>query len=211
MAVFHIPFWLRRDIVFYKLMGSGKNGSFDKIPDLQQWAIFTVQDWHKEKQVYPSFIHKWLHFFNCDVCSFILEPLDCKGKWDGIPLFENMQKNGHAGPVAVLTRATIRLSRLKNFWKNVPAVSEKLKGADGFVLSFGVGEIPWIKQATFSIWKNMEFMKAFAYNSSQHAEVIRKTRKEQWYREEMFARFKIIACKGTLYGKNPLEANNVHL
>ena len=126
-------------------------------------------------------------------------------------LFENTPQTGHTGPVAVLTRATIRLSRLKNFWKNVPAVSQKVKQADGFFLSFGVGEIPWVKQATFSIWRNMEFMKAFAYNNSEHAEVIRKTRKEQWYSEEMFARFKIVACKGTLYGKNPLEANNVHL
>ncbi len=211
MAVFHIPFWIRRDIIFYKLMGSGKSGSFDKVPDLQQWAIFTVQQQVNREQLHPGFISKWLRFFSCEVCSFILEPLDSKGKWDGVALFENTPKTGHTGAVAVLTRATIRLSRLKNFWKNVPAVSENVKKADGFILSFGVGEIPWVKQATFSIWKNMDLMKAFAYSTRQHAEVIRKTHKEQWYTEEMFTRFKIIACTGTLYGKNPLEANNVHL
>lgn len=192
-------------------MGSGRNGSFDKTPDLQQWAIFIVQDLANEKQVLPSAIGKWLRFFNCEVCSFILEPIDSKGKWDGVTLFENIHQTEHTGAVAVLTRASIRLKRLKDFWKNVPAVSERVKKADGFVLSFGVGEIPWIKQATFSIWRDMELMKAFAYSNREHAEVIRKTYKEQWYNEEMFARFKILACQGTLFGKNPLEANNVHL
>ncbi|MEO5944942.1 MAG: spheroidene monooxygenase, partial [Ferruginibacter sp.] len=43
MAIFRLPLWLNKNISFYKLMGSGKNGTFDKTPDLQQWAILTVQ------------------------------------------------------------------------------------------------------------------------------------------------------------------------
>ena len=42
MAIFHIPLFFNRKISFYKLMGTGKNGTFDKVPDFNQWAILCV-------------------------------------------------------------------------------------------------------------------------------------------------------------------------
>jgi hypothetical protein len=50
----------------------------------------------------------------------------------------------------------------------------------------------------------MEKMKAFAYGSKEHADVIRKTRKEDWYSEELFARFKVISSIGKPNGVDPL-------
>jgi heme-degrading monooxygenase HmoA len=76
--------------------------------------------------------------------------------------------------------------------------------APGYITSFGVGEAPVYRQATFSVWESMEHMKAFAYGSKQHAEVIKKTRSEGWYSEELFARFRIIESKGTINGIDPL-------
>jgi heme-degrading monooxygenase HmoA len=77
--------------------------------------------------------------------------------------------------------------------------------ADGYLHSIGIGEAPFFRQATLSIWASMEKMKAFAYGSKEHADVIRKTRKEDWYSEELFARFKVISSSGKLNGVNPLE------
>jgi hypothetical protein len=39
----------------------------------------------------------------------------------------------------------------------------------------------------------------------EHAEVIRKTRQENWYSEDMFVRFKILASIGIINGSNPLQ------
>jgi len=39
----------------------------------------------------------------------------------------------------------------------------------------------------------------------EHTEVIRKTRDEHWYSEEMFIRFKPIASFGSLNGNDPLK------
>lgn len=60
-------------------MGCGKNGTFDKVPDLQQWAIITVQnstinfsqekeftnsDNQLNKKVLGAFIAGWFSFSN---------------------------------------------------------------------------------------------------------------------------------------------------
>ena len=96
------------------------------------------------------------------------------------------------GRIGVLTRASIRLNRLAAFWKAVPSTSKDMDKNDGFVYSIGIGEIPFIKQATFSIWESEAQMKTYAYKMSAHQEVIKRTRAERWYSEEMFLRFKIL-------------------
>lgn len=215
MALFHIPFLFNRKRCFYKLMGSGRNGTFDKIPDLCQWAIITniqdeyigIQDDINTKKIYGNFISAWWRFWKCELLTIVLAPVEGHGTWDGETVFGRLNEQRVVNePVAVLTRATIRLSRLKHFWSNVAPVASKMNGAEGFIFSVGIGELPWIKQATFSVWKSKEEMQQFAYRMHEHREVIQKTKKEEWYSEDMFVRFTIIAVSGTLRGCNPLKA-----
>lgn len=216
MAIHRFPLWLNKQTRFYKLMGSGKNGTFDKRPDLQQWAILSVKDINLQvpypgkeyllKMLYGSFIAKWFTLFRCETFTMLLEPIEGHGLWDKKAVFGQLPvKSSYEGSIAILTRATIRLNKLKYFWQHVSPIAEKMAAAKGFILSFGIGEIPWIKQATFSIWQNKDDMKAFAYDLKEHAEVIRKTRQQNWYSEEMFVRFKITGSSGTIKGINPLE------
>lgn len=214
MAVFHLPLFLTRSIKFYKLMGCGKNGTFDKVPDLNQWAILTVHDDAFNttsinstiKNIYGKFISNWIDFFSKETITFFLEPIAGHGLWDKKKVFGNLDnKTVHTGKIATLTRATIRLSKLKFFWKNVAPVANKINTAKGFIFSAGIGEIPWIKQATFSVWESAEDMKAFAYSMKEHSDVIKMTRQQQWYSEDMFVRFRILSVSGSLNGINPLE------
>ena len=213
MAIHHIPFLFNPKKTFYKLLGCGKNGTFDKHPDWQQWGILTVHpehlfqnDFPSIEYLYGSFINGWFKLFNCEVCTFYLEPIEGHGKWDGKECFGNLSKQtDYNGPVAILTRATIRLSQLSSFWKNVGGVAAQMSSAKGLIASIGIGEMPFIKQATFSIWQSKESMKDFAYQMKEHTEVIRKTRKENWYSEDMFVRFKPLKITGTIRGVSPLE------
>jgi hypothetical protein len=194
MALFHLPLMLNRKISFYKLLGCGKNGTFDIHPDWRQWAILTVSN--EEFAISNwEFIGWYINFFNCSTQTIVLKPVSSHGTWDGKKVFGEMphMTNEIEGKIAVLTRATIRLSKLKSFWKNVPDVSSQMQDAKGLIASFGIGEIPLIKQATLSIWDNVESMKAFAYRMKAHQTVIQKTRKENWYSEEMFTRFEVIS------------------
>lgn len=207
MAVFRFPLWFNNKFSFWKLMGSGKNGTFDKTPDWRQWAVLTV--WSEELGVgggsFP-FFNRWWKFFGCETWELELEPIEGHGLWDGKKCFGELPKQTeYEGMIAVLTRATIRLNKLSRFWQHVDSVAQRMNSADGFITSLGIGEIPWIKQATFSIWQSKSYMKQFAYQLHEHAEVVRKTRQENWYSEELFVRFKIIRSSGTLRHKNPLE------
>ncbi len=197
MAIFRLPLMFHKNISFYKLMGTGKNGTFDKQPDFNQWAImaaFKEENINDEmNNLYGKFISKWFSVFSCNIKNYMLEPIECHGSWDGKTPFGNLPaKSNYEGKIAVITRATIRLNKLKYFWRNVAPIANKMATAKGFILSYGVGEIPWIKQATFSIWESKADMKNFAYGMKEHTEVITKTRKEKWYSEDMFTRFKVL-------------------
>ncbi len=228
MAIHRLLLWFNKKICFYKLLGCGKNGTFDKVPDLQQWGILTVRSlpagsqglrfevrgWESSnlesnlliQELYGSFIANWLRFFKCEVFTILLEPVEGHGLWDGKEVFGNLPKSSpHTGPVAILTRATIRFNKLQYFWQHVVSVADKMKVAKGFITSLGIGEVPWLKQGTFSVWESKEDMLAFAYGMKEHTDVIKKTREQKWYSEEMFVRFRIIGKTGTIRGKDPLK------
>ncbi len=94
MAVFRFPLWFSRRTSFWKLMGSGKNGTFDKRPDWLQWAALVV--WSEESGVgrYEnfSFFKYWWRFFRCEVWTLDLRPIEGHGKWDGEACFGELPK-----------------------------------------------------------------------------------------------------------------------
>ena len=189
-------------------MGCGKNGTFDIRPDFRQWAVLMVTSKPDTSKISstPAFMIKWWNLFHCEKWEIILRPIEGHGYWDGKACFGELPKNSpYSGPIAVLTRASIRPGKLKRFWKHVDAVAKSLQTSPGFITSVGIGEWPWIKQATLSIWQDKASMQAFAYRMQEHAHVVRKTRQEHWYSEDLFVRFIPLESWGSLKGNNPLQ------
>lgn len=109
-------------------------------------------------------------------------------------------------PVAVLTRADVRVRHWVRFLRAGRPVSDAVAEAPGLRAVVALGEAPLGRQATFSVWSSAIALEAFAYRQRDHAEVVRRTRAEGWYGEELFARFRPSDSTGTWDGRDPLRS-----
>jgi len=94
-----------------------------------------------------------------------------------------------------------RLAR--RFRRAAPAVAAELANQEGLRLAVGVGERPWGRQGTFSVWESADRLVDFA-RAPRHAAVVARTNAEGWYTEELFARFAVLRAVGTVDGRDPL-------
>jgi len=80
----------------------------------------------------------------------------------------------------------------------VPPVTESLHSASGLIAAIGIGEAPIGLQGTFSIWDSGSALRQFAYQGAAHTDAIKATSLNNWYSEELFARFAVIQERGRL-------------
>lgn len=193
---------------FFQLMGSGAANGFGFLPNLDRYGLLAV--WESAPAAADFFERHplWAGYQRrcCETWTATLAPLRAHGLWNGVNPFDyQVEPAAEApGPVAVLTRASIRLRRAPRFWRYVEPTSRALAAASGVRLAIGLGELPLVRQATFSIWESAAAMQHYAYRDAQHREVIQLTRREGWYSEELFARFQVLSSEGTIDGVNPL-------
>ena len=77
-------------------------------------------------------------------------------------------------------------------YKKVKA-SKAIENATGVEFFKGIGEWPFIQQATISIWDNFDSVNKFAYDNKSHSDIIKTTRQKKWYKEDLFSRFYLIS------------------
>jgi len=181
---------------FYKLMGSGKKG-FSIIPNFSTYCLLCV--WENESAA-RSFQEKAPYFQQFkekadQIYTLFMQTQTAHGQWDSINPFEMNTQIAENELIGVLTRASIKTRHLLRFWKQVPSVNRVVQNAAGLIFTIGVGELPIVQQATFSLWINSKAMKKYAYED-KHLEIVKRTRSEGWYSEELFARFKPYASEG---------------
>lgn len=204
------PPQLRRlpGLQFFKLLGSGARNGFGLWPNLDRYALLAV--WANATAAEAFFARHplWATYQqrSLEQWALRLAPLKAHGLWDGQKPFDYAPVSlpADAAPVAVLTRASIRLRKTPRFWQFVEPTSAALAEAVGVRAAIGLGELPVVRQATFSVWESAQAMQEYAYRDVRHREVIQLTRRESWYAEELFARFQVLGSEGTLDGQNPL-------
>ena len=188
-------------LTFGKMLGTGSGNGFSIFPNfgvygwLGAWDTEgSARDFFKQHPVYQSFTQRSVEHF-----TVYLQPTMVHGLWEGETPFTVSAPFDANEPTAVLTRATIKPAFLYRFWQYVPRTSRSIEAAEGRVFSVGVGELPLIQQATFSLWTSGKQMMDYAYKSKYHAEVVKKTRELGWYSEELFARFKVLDTEGSIF------------
>jgi len=177
---------------FYKLMGSGKGMGFNPLPD---WSVYSLlQVWDCDEDATAFFEHsdliKQYQSRSSEVWTLFMRNIKSDGLWSKQNPFSASSQLDHQNPlIAVITRATIKSSKLAHFWSYVPTSQKPIADLDGLIYTKGIGEAPIVQMATFSLWENAEALKAFAYRTPEHQKAIQKTRTLNWYKEELFARF----------------------
>ncbi len=196
---------------FFQLLGSGAANGFGFLPNLDRYGFLGVWDSAEAAAAFFETHPLWADYErrSRETWTAELAPLRSHGLWDKVNPFDYQPEDAASpeadGPVAVLTRASIRLRRAARFWGYVEPTSRALAEAPGVQLAIGLGELPLVRQATFSVWYSAAAMQHYAYRDARHREVIQLTRREGWYGEELFARFRVLSSRGTVDGKAPLR------
>ena len=190
---------------FSRLLGTGRGNDTSPSVDARRTAMFAV--WSSEAD-FERFMaqHRVARRWNDEVESWAvrLKVAGGGGTWRGVPVADRVERTTVDGPVAVVTRANVRLRSWRAFGIAGGPVNADLHRADGLIDVVGIGEAPVGKLATFSLWRSTDAIEQWAYGSAEHLEVRRRTRDEGWYSEEMFVRFAPYASTGTWDGRDPL-------
>ena len=199
-----------KHVGFFKLLGAGSGLGYRAWPKYGVIGVFMVWD---DIELAKDFFQSNQFVKLSGICSeqytVFLEPTSSRGTWSGFGNWKiaSSEKQNN-GLVCALTRATIKRKYLLDFWKMVPSISKIQKDYPGLIFSQGIGEVPVLEQATFTIWENTQSMEEFAYTTF-HGKAIQKVRQANGFKEQMFTRFNPVMSYGTWGGLNLLEKYGV--
>lgn len=197
---------------FYRLLGSGRGHDLGLGADLRRWARLAVWSSPGAYQLFED--SPWRRqelALTQESYTLMLRPTRWHGEWGGESPFGSLPSQPPEparlpgpGQIAVLTRAAIRPAKLAAFWRSVPASQAGLQRQPGLLASVGLGEVPLLHQATFSLWQDTTSMLAYAYRGAGHRGAMAQARQEQWFSEELFVRFAVLSGQGSWNGRDPL-------
>ena len=186
---------------FFKILGSGKQGGFAVEPSFQHQGLFCVfqteefaRNFLNSSPIIQAYREHSDEFF-----SVLLKTFSNRGTWAGTALTETVHTPSQ-GPIAAITRASIKPSKAFSFWQKAPPAELSLASADGCLLAAGLGEAPYFRQATFTIWESTEQMNQYA-RTGAHLAAIKAAHSGGYFSESMFTRFLPIDPQGTWRGK----------
>ena len=188
---------------FAKMLGTGSGRTFTpRDADPGHWGVLVCwRDVDGPVRFEESATYRGWSSIATEEACFLMRPLASRGQWAGRTPFGDPLPHRWDGPVAAVTRARIKTAQWRRFWSAVPPVSGDLREVDGLRLALGIGEAPVGLQGTFSVWESNAALTEFAHRRSPHLEVMRRTHEEQWYAEELFARFALVEAHGTHRGR----------
>jgi heme-degrading monooxygenase HmoA len=192
-------------LAFWRLLGTGSGDRTGRGADLARTAVFAV--WEDEADLDRflaghAIARRWDRAE--EAWHVRLRSIGGHGRWRGVDPLDGLEPGDRQGAVAIITRADVRRDAWRTFGAASDVVDLELHTAPGLIDVVGIGEAPVGRLATFSLWESLADARHFAYRMPEHVDVVRRTRDERWYSEELFARFEPYGSRGTWNGRDPL-------
>ena len=186
---------------FCKVLGSGHEGGFGLKPSASRQGLFCLFDDDRSARAFlsSSTLVQAYRDRARELLTLRVAPYSVRGSWSGVTPQASAVAPAQ-GPIAALTRASIRLPAASAFWRQAPASQASLEAAPGCLLAVGLGEAPLLRQATFSVWDSVASMDAYARHGA-HLAAIRAAREHRYFSESMFVRFLPLSMHGTWKGR----------
>lgn len=189
-------------LTFGKVLGSGRDAGFLPNPSWTHQGLFCAFDDEAGADAFlgsKSVILEGYRAYAREMFTAKLRAYACKGTWSGVaPLAITASRPD--GPIASLTRASIKPTKARAFWRHAAPSQADFQAIEGCRLSAGLGEMPLIRQATFTIWDSERAMERYA-RSGAHLAAIRDAHQGQFFSESLFARFVPTQMTGTWGGR----------
>jgi heme-degrading monooxygenase HmoA len=189
-------------LAFAKMLGSGADAGFQPAPSWTHQGLFASFDTEADADAFlasRAMILEGYRHHARELLTLKLRAYASRGAWSGIAPLEVTTAAPH-GVMASLTRASIRPSKARAFWRHAAPSEVSLHGVEGCVLSAGLGEMPLLRQATFTIWDSEAAMERYA-RSGAHMAAIRDAYARGFFSESLFARFVPYEIRGTWAGR----------
>lgn len=198
-------------LLFAKIMGSGHGGGFTLRPSPTHQGLICrfsrldlALDFLRGKQV-SAMRERSREFW-----SGAMAVTSSRGSWDQRPwplsdcdsqAVEGTDSNSTSRPLAVLTRASIVPSKAMSFWRYAPAAQADLKSALGCLLSVGLGEVPLVRQCTFSLWLDSQAMRNYA-TLGAHQIAAAAAQRRAFFSESLFVHMNVLSMSGQWQGRD---------
>ena len=187
---------------FCKVLGSGQDGGFGLRPSLSRLGLFCEFDDDANARrfigdsVVAAYRQRSREAFVGRFAAYAT-----RGAWSGhAPAITAGLARPDSGPIAALTRASIRPAAAASFWRHAPPSQDALGTAQGCLLAAGLGEAPVLRQATFSVWDSQASMDAYA-RGGPHLAAIRASYERGYFAETLFMRFVPLSMHGVYKGR----------
>lgn len=195
-------------LTMVKVMGSGHGGGFSLRPSAtHQGLICTFSHLDLALQFLDSPAVQAYRSRARECWTGVLAVQSARGHWDKQAwqasseqaLGEQTRLNDPA-PFAVLTRASIVPTKAMAFWRYAPAAQADLGQTPGCLLAMGLGEVPLVRQCTFSLWKDTAAMLQYAHQGA-HQTASAAAYKHQFFSESLFVRMQVLQMAGVWQGR----------
>ena len=191
----------KQGLVFQKFLGCGHNGGFQLKPSLDHQAWFGLFNSRSKADTFVSqspMIQSY-RARSLDCLVLTLQAYQSRGSWSGFSI-DPAPDQPASGPIVSLTRASIRPAKAADFWRQSPAAEADLEQAQGCELAIGLGEMPFFRQATLSVWQQESCLIQYAQTGA-HRRAIAAAYGRHFFSESMFTRFQLLRAQGQWKGR----------